>query len=155
MIVSATSADFLELLEGRAPAPWRLVADSELAPAEVLRMLADLADSIRPDFDPAAWMIIEDGEVVGLLSLVRPYAEREICIGYGVAPSRRNRGATREAVASVLEWARGDERVERVIAETGLDNVPSQRVLERNGFAKIGSRVDAEDGDLLIWQAKV
>lgn len=154
MIVAASSADFAELIAGRAPAPWRLVPDSEIAPTEVLQMLSDLADSIRPEFDPAAWLIVDEGEVVGLLSLVRPIADGDICIGYGVAPSRRNRGATSDAVASILEWSRGDSRVERVIAETSPANVPSQRVLERNGFVTVGSRVDAEDGDLLIWQAQ-
>jgi RimJ/RimL family protein N-acetyltransferase len=40
-----------------------------------------------------------------------------------------------------------------VSAETRVDNIASQRVLERNGFVQIGERVDAEDGPLICWQA--
>ncbi len=153
MIVPANSADFAELLAGRVPAPWRLVADSAISPPEVLQMLSDLADSIRPAFDPAAWLIVERDEVVGLLSLVRPFADGEISIGYGIAPTRQNRGITTSAVVSLLEWARNDSRIDRVIAECSPANVGSLRVLERSGFAVTGTRVDNEDGDLLIWQA--
>lgn len=155
MIVSASHADFVALLGGRVPAPWRLVDDSAISPPEVLQMLSDLADSIRPAFDPAAWLIVQDCEVVGLLSLVRPFADGEICIGYGVAPTRQSRGATTAALVSLLEWARGDRRVERVTAETNLENVASQRVLEHNGFVRIGERVDDEDGALIVWQVLV
>jgi RimJ/RimL family protein N-acetyltransferase len=154
-IIPAGNADFTELLAGRAPRPWRLVNDSVISPPEVLQMLSDLADSIRPAFDPAAWLIVQDDEVVGLLSLVRPFDAGEICIGYGVAPTRRGRGATTAALAGLLEWARSDIRLGRVIAETNHDNLASQRVLEHNGFARIGERVDAEDGALIVWQALV
>ena len=153
MIVPASHADFVGLISGQPPAPWRLVDDSAISPPEVLQMLSDLADSIRPAFDPAAWLIVQADEIVGLLSLVRPFANGEICIGYGVAPTRRGRGATTAALANLLEWARRDHRVERVIAETNHENTASQRVLEHNGFTRIGERVDAEDGGLIVWQA--
>ena len=72
-----------------------------------------------------------------------------------MAPTRRGRGATTAALADLLEWARSDRRVERVIAETNHDNIASQRVLERNGFTRIGERVDEEDGALIVWQTQV
>jgi RimJ/RimL family protein N-acetyltransferase len=36
-------------------------------------------------------------------------------------------------------------------AETSVDNPGSQRVLEKNGFAAIGTREDPEDGALINW----
>ena len=39
-----------------------------------------------------------------------------------------------------------------VNAETSIDNIASQRVLERNGFARVGERVDEEDGPLYCWR---
>jgi hypothetical protein len=33
--------------------------------------------------------------------------------------------------------------------------VPSQRGLERNGFLRVGTRTDAEDGDMICWSAHV
>lgn len=116
-------------------------------------MLGDLADAIRADFDPAAWLMIEDGVVVGLLSVVAPYAQRTIRIGYGVAPDCCGRGSATRAVGELLNWAQIDARVDRVTAETNQNNIASQLVLERNGFARIGTRFDDEDGDLIVWQA--
>ena len=154
MIIPASSADFVELIGSRAPAPWRLVEDSVISPPEVLKMLSDLADSIRANFDPAAWLIVQDDEIVGLLSLVRPVIDGELCIGYGVAPTRQGRGVTKSAVASLVDWARSDARVDRVIAETSPTNIASQRVLECNSFVTVGTRTDDEDGDLLIWRVE-
>ena len=36
-------------------------------------------------------------------------------------------------------------------AETAINNPPSQRVLEHNGFRQVGARHDPEDGDLILW----
>ncbi len=155
MIHPATQDHFTAIIANTAPAPWRLVDDSAIAPPAVLTMLGDLAAKIIVDFAPAAWLIIEDGEIVGLLSLVAPMANRSIKIGYGIAPSRENRGATSRAVGALLEWAGSDPRIDHVTAETSLQNLPSQRVLQRNGFARIGTRHDDEDGDLIIWAIDV
>ena len=116
-------------------------------------MLRNLANSIRPDFCPASWMMIEDGEVVGLCSLVRQPSEHGLDIGYGVSPSRRRRGLASAAVRALLEWGRNDPRVSFVRAETSVSNIPSQRVLQNSGFAPVGERVDDEDGELICWRA--
>ncbi len=153
MIVAATAQDFAALIAGEPPLPWRLPQGSAIAPPEVLSMLGGLADTIRADFDPTAWLIIDDGAVVGLMSLVVPYAQRTIRIGYGVAPDFSGRGVATRAVAELLAWVRLDPRVDRVTAETSTSNIASQLVLTRNGFARIGTRFDEEDGDLIVWQA--
>ncbi len=118
-------------------------------------MLGRLADSIRPQFDPAAWLVIEDGEVAGLVSLVTPVTERTIRIGYGVAPEHSGKGVTTRAVGDLLEWARSDHRLDRVTAETNHHNIGSQRVLEHNGFIRCGERFDEEDGELIVWEARL
>lgn len=110
---------------------------------------------IRPAFAPSAWLVAEAGEIVGLLSLVRPPADGELRIGYGIAPSRHGRGIACRAVAGLVAWAATDPRVARISAETAVDNPPSQRVLERNGFHVTGSREDLEDGALLCWEKHV
>lgn len=155
MLIEAEASDFALLLADAAPHPLALVHDSQLAPPPVLQMLADLAASIRTYFAPAAWMIVESGEVVGLLSAVRPPADGELHIGYGIAPSRRGRGIAGRAVTDIVAWATSDARVERITAETSVDNLPSQRVLEVNGFWITGTREDAEDGSLFTWEKSV
>ena len=155
MLVEAEAADFASLLAGSAPHPFALVPDSLLAPPEVLQMLADLAAAIRPHFAPSSWMIVEGGEIVGLLSAVRPPANGELHIGYGIVSSRRRRGLAARAVTELVVWASSDPRLERLTAETAVDNLPSQRVLEVNNFRVTGTREDADDGSLLTWERMV
>lgn len=153
MIIELTERDFNALLDGIAPGNLRLVPDSALAPPEVLDMLRTLAAGIGAEFSPSAWMMVEEGEIVGLCSITRVPQDGEIHIGYGVAPTREGRGYTTRAIGHLLEWGRGDPRVLRISAETGVENIASQRVLERNGFVRVGARIDAEDGPLICWQA--
>lgn len=153
MLIEANEDDFAALMAGKAPQNLRLAADVELAPPPVLDMLAGLAQTIRGQFAPSAWMIVSDGEIVGLISITRLPKNGEIHIGYGIAPTRQSQGHATSAVAALLAWAAMDERVTSVSAETGLDNIASQRVLERNGFARIGERHDPEDGPLICWRA--
>jgi RimJ/RimL family protein N-acetyltransferase len=149
----ALDGDLEALVAGRAPDALRLPPGNVESP-EVLGMLRDLAETIRPQFAPACWMMVEAGEIVGLCSLVKPPADGGIEIGYGVAASRRQRGLATAAVAALVEWARCDARVHVVRAETSLDNPPSQAVLERNGFQRVGARLDAEDGELICWSVR-
>ncbi len=151
MIISLTSSAFDALADGVVPSGLRLLQDSAIASREVLRMLSDLNRAIAADFTPSAWMIVDGDEVVGLCSIIRPPESGELHIGYGVAPSREGRGMATAAVAELLDWARSDPRVKSVSAETAVDNVASQRVLERNGFSPTGRRSDPEDGPLICW----
>ncbi|MBB4254092.1 RimJ/RimL family protein N-acetyltransferase [Rhizobium sp. BK008] len=153
MIIELTTHDFEALLKGIAPRHLRLVPDSAIAPPEILGMLNRLATEINAEFSPSAWMIVEDGEIVGLCSIVRVPQDGNIHIGYGVAPSRQGLGSTTRAIAQLLEWAWNDPRVALISAETGLENIASQRVLQRNGFIRTGERIDAEDGPLICWEA--
>lgn len=152
MIIEATSSDFQSLLRARAPRHFHLVADSLLAPADVLAMLANLAADIARDFTPSAWLIVENNEVVGLCSLVKTPQDGELALGYGLAPSRWGRGIATLAVADVVHWAQGDARVRCLAAETATDNLASQRVLAANGFQRTGERIDAEDGPVISWR---
>jgi RimJ/RimL family protein N-acetyltransferase len=151
-LLPASAAHFERLCAGMPPEPGVALPSTPLANEGVLPMLAGLAATIRAEFDPCAWLVLDSARLVGLISLTGAPAGGTITIGYGIAPSERERGAAAGAVAAVLDWARSDARVRRIEAETGTDNVASQRVLERNGFAKAGERTDDEDGALLCWQ---
>lgn len=151
MLISAEDTDFTALLSGEAPRGL-VLPDSEIAPRGVLEMLRDLAARIRPHFAPAAWWIVDNGEVVGLCSLTHVPSAGAIDIGYGVAPSRQGRGHARRAIADIVEWASSDPRVTAVTAETSVHNHASQRVLEHNGFMRVGERLDPEDGELICWR---
>ncbi len=150
MLIEAAASDFAALIAGRGPRNLRLVAD--IAPQDVLVMLADLAASIREGFAPSAWLVVEDDAVAGLLSLVRAPEDDTIAIGYGIAPTSQGRGVATRAVSDLLGWAKGDPRVGAVIAETAVDNLASQKVLSANGFIRTGERIDPEDGPVIVWR---
>ena len=155
MLIEATDAHFAALIAGESP-DGLAVAEGGVEAPEVLAMLRGLSAEVGESFQPNAWLIVEDGEVVGLCSLVRtPYVGDSVMVGYGVAASRRRRGIASRAVADLLAWARRDYRVATVTAETSIHNAPSQRVLETNGFERFGERTDEEDGELFCWRIGV
>ena len=154
MIFEASDCDFAALLDGRAPVGLRLPA-GQFDDPDVLSMLREMANKIRPAFSPASWKIVERREIVGLCSLVKAPVDSCIEIGYGITPSRRGRGHASKAVQALVEWAQQDSRVAVCKAETSTHNEASQRVLTKNGFLKIGTRADHEDGDLICWSLPV
>ena len=84
--------------------------------------------------------IIEDDVLVGVVTLstvVRgPF--QSATVGYWVDEARRGRGVATRAVGAVAELAFGELGLHRLEAATLVDNVASQRVLEKNRFDKIG-----------------
>ena len=154
MILAATAADYADLIAGRGPRALAL-PDTEIAPPAVLQMLADVAATVRTTFAPASWLIVADGEVVGLCAVTRPPEAGSIDIGYGIAASRQRWGHATQAVAAIAEWARQSDAVCTITAETSVSNPASQHVLSSNGFTQSGERHDADDGALLCWQLPV
>ncbi|MEL0212263.1 MAG: GNAT family N-acetyltransferase [Novosphingobium sp.] len=152
-LVPATQTHFARLLDGQPPEPAMALPDTPVAEPEVLAMLAGLAEAVADLFSPSAWLIVAGDELVGLLSVTSVLEEGRLQIGYGVAPGSQGRGHASAAVAALVNWAQSDVRVSALYAETRTDNIASQRVLERGGFAKIGERLDEEDGALFCWQA--
>lgn len=151
MIMETSRDDFAALLLGRAAGALRL-ADTPVAPPDVLRMLSGLAEEIGKAFSPAAWLFIEEGEIVGLCSIVRPPQDGVVEIGYGVAPSRQGRGVASRAVADLVAWARTRPDVLALTAETSTVNPASQKALAAGGFVPVGERIDDEDGPLICWR---
>jgi RimJ/RimL family protein N-acetyltransferase len=122
--------------------------------AVVLRIVRDLTSRAAARGTRATWAVVAMGEIVGLCSYVREAIDRDVEIGYGVAASRRGRGFATAAVAALIPIARADGFV-ALVAQTAVANPESARVLEKNGFVVTGSRVDSEDGELVLWRASL
>lgn len=123
---------------------------------ETLILLRNLTSQLRKEGCRASWMVVSGREVIGLCSYTQlPDAYGDVRFGYGIAASRRCRGYGRAAVAAVIEKTRRDPAVRRLVAETATNNIPSHRILECNGFVRVGSRLDPEDGVLIVWQRDV
>ena len=59
-------------------------------------------------------------------------------LAYDLAPAHWGRGLMRQAVDAVLQWAYGEDHVDRVHAFVRVDNRRSERFLERSRFVREG-----------------
>lgn len=118
---------------------------------EVLAIVRQIVARMHAEHCRGAWMMISGDEVVGLCSYRRPPANGEVEIGYGVAASRRGLGhATRAVEALCAEAMAAGVRV--LCADTAIANPASGRVLAKNGFVSFGTRIDPDDGNVVIWR---
>jgi len=118
----------------------------------VLRIVRSITRGLHEAGCRASWMVVSEGEVVGLCSYRRVPSNGCVEIGYGIAESRRGRGHATRAVAAMVRIAKHDSEVKTLIAETSTGNPASARVLEKNGFEQTGTRLDPEDGKVAMWQ---
>jgi ribosomal-protein-alanine N-acetyltransferase len=85
-------------------------------------------------------VIVDSGRIAGRVTLngiVRgPFLS--CSVGYWVSEDADGRGLATAALREIVGIAFGRLRLHRVQAETLLHNTPSQRVLARNGFDRIG-----------------
>jgi RimJ/RimL family protein N-acetyltransferase len=99
---------------------------------------------------PVAWLASEDNVVVGMVSFTKRAPDGRYELGYGTAPAFNGQGVMTRTLAALLPIARAQGH-DGLTAETSVDNPASQRVLEKNGFARTGTRDDPEDGALICW----
>lgn len=83
----------------------------------------------------------KDGTRIGMIHyfMVRsgdPYKLLEI--GYTLIPSERNKGYCTEALKIIVDFIFLSKEVERIQATTDIENIASQKVLEKSGFTKEG-----------------
>jgi RimJ/RimL family protein N-acetyltransferase len=151
-LLPMTDAHFAWLLDEVArPADAPLIVEGGLAPPEIVELLRGVATEVGPKIQgAAAWMMVVDGEGVGMISIKERDAKGRWDIGYGVAPTRQGRGHATAAVAALKEIARA-KGATGLTAETLPDSGASPQVLRRNGFVCIGQHDHPEDGLVDQW----
>jgi RimJ/RimL family protein N-acetyltransferase len=60
-------------------------------------------------------------------------------VGYWLDPQARGKGVMTEAVKAVVQWARSDYEINRLLITAHPDNHASQGVAERAGFVRAGT----------------
>jgi ribosomal-protein-alanine N-acetyltransferase len=96
------------------------------------------------------WIIIEKKtkNIVAELGFKgAPDSRGLIEIGYGTMPSQRGKGYMTEAVSAMIDWARKQQEVRGVLAETREDNLGSIRVVEKNNFRRYGRK-----DKMILWK---
>ena len=80
----------------------------------------------------------ETDEIVGSCGFARPHGTEEIELGYLLARKVWGEGLATEAATACLKYGFEELKFKEVIAMTDLENVASQKVLEKIGFVKRG-----------------
>jgi ribosomal-protein-alanine N-acetyltransferase len=103
------------------------------------RHVAQLTDR-RSSGTAYPFVIVAAGRVAGVINLsnVVRGAFQSCNVGYWVAEEHNGKGFATAALGLVCERAFGELGLHRIEAGTLLDNVASQRVIEKNGFTRIG-----------------
>ena len=115
--------DFAWLLgEGPAAANPPTICDGGVAPVEVVDLIRGVAAKNREALGgDVAWLVVAEGEAVGMISFTRPHDGKRPEIGYGIADSRQGRGHATQAVTALLPIVRA-RGFDGLTAETGVDN---------------------------------
>jgi ribosomal-protein-alanine N-acetyltransferase len=71
-------------------------------------------------------------------------------VGYFLDRRYQGWGLATEALRAVFAWGKQDPRLQRFVAETARDNLPSQRLLQRLGFATV---LQTPEG--MYWEKQV
>lgn len=146
-LLPMTDAHFAWLLGDAAPTDAPRLPEGGITSPEVVELLRGIAAEVGGE---AAWMMVVDGEGVGMISIKERDARGRWDIGYGVAPTREGRGYATAAVAALKAIAQTNG-ASGLTAETLPDSGASPAVLRRNGFRCIGQFDHPEDGIVDQW----
>jgi RimJ/RimL family protein N-acetyltransferase len=93
-------------------------------------------DSLSPD---TKWFFIEkkDGNKIGTIFQFPRGGALEI--GYALLPGERGKGYGTESIRIIVDYLFLSKEIVRVQAITDVDNLASQKVLEKNRFKKEGT----------------
>jgi len=126
---------------------------SELKDALERTILPNVADKSKNYLYSTLWTAISKTEnrMIGDFCIYgEPNENGEIEIGYGTYEEFQNRGYMTEVVSGIIEWTKKQTIVKSIIASTEKINIASFRVLEKNGFTKIG-----ETDTLTNWELEI
>ncbi len=143
------------LVEASMPAAWP-------GRALIERAFSASLDAIRAAPEVRLWgdrvMIARAGPRRVLGSVVFHGAAGEdgtVEVAYGVEQESQQQGYATEGTRASVEWALAQPGVRKVVATTPSWHTPSRRVLEKCGFALVGSREsEAMLGELLEFERR-
>jgi [ribosomal protein S5]-alanine N-acetyltransferase len=104
----------------------------------------------QPHYGERAVVLKETGEIIGAVGIV-PYLEpfnrvaafnrapnapatAEVGLFWAVSPAHQREGYATEAARVVVEYLFTREKLGRIIATTGYENLPSQKVMQKLGM---------------------
>ena len=145
------------LVQARMPERWP-------NPDLVERAFTASPDAIRADPEVRLWgdrvMVLPgtqggpDRVVGSVVFHGRPGPEGVAEIAYGVEEASQGLGYATEAVGASLDWAFAQPGVRAVQAATFAWHLPSLRVIEKCGMARVGTREHEVLGEMLVFERR-
>ena len=115
---------------------------------------AHAIQQINDDANVFAFAIAERGsnELLGSIAMVRDPTKPQIVeVMYWIAPQGRGRGVATQALQLIVAWTFSTLNVDRMLLQTYVDNIPSQRVAKRAGFQQMKHQNDNREDGENIW----
>jgi ribosomal-protein-alanine N-acetyltransferase len=115
-----------------------------LAEASLAELRTDLArqrteELYRGRGDRFQWIVLAEGDPVGWVTLAIANWDHGIAeVGYALTTAWQGRGVMPVALGQLLAELFAETPLARIEARCSVENVPSQRVLERVGFVREG-----------------
>ena len=81
-----------------------------------------------------------------------PDADGVVTLGYSTYPSEEGHGYASELASGLVEWALAERGAPAVLATIPPAHHASIRVAERAGLVPVGTAVDAEVGEVLVFR---
>ncbi len=103
------------------------------------------------------FIVLRDAkEIIGSISFhSEPDSNGMIEIGLEIATDFQNQGFATEALQGMWNWACTQPGVRTLRYTVSPDNLPSQRIIKKFGFAQVGVQIDEEDGPEDIFELSV
>ncbi|CAG9621502.1 hypothetical protein BACCIP111883_02275 [Sutcliffiella rhizosphaerae] len=97
----------------------------------------------------------EMGSILGRINIIDINRQQKVGhLGYRVGENAVGKGVASKAVAQILEQTK-DLEIVSIKAKTTLDNIASQKVLEKNGFMRTDLLAETNDIDFVYYEWKI
>ena len=123
------------------PSVRRFQPLNELPTAQLRADVASqrMTDLYRGRGEKFQWIVQVDGHAAGWITLVVSNWEHGLAeVGYALSSVYQGRGIMADALQILLDDLFQNTLLERIEARCAVENYGSQRVLEKNGFERIG-----------------
>lgn len=95
-----------------------------------------------------------DGKLVGVAGFKGKPVNNTVEIAYGTFEPFQNKGIGVQICRQLVALSLATDPLVRITARTLPENNFSSRVLQKNGFIRLGMVQDPEDGDVWEWEYK-
>ena len=115
----------------------------------VVADFARAALATDPEYGPwsARLLLLKPSlQMIGHIRFHTRPVEDSVEFGYSVFTPWRRQGYATEAAGALMRWAAEQHGVKRFVASVRPDNLPSQRVVAKLGFHRVGEQFDDVDG---------